>query len=90
MNKQEMIDAIAEMADLPKTHVTRMIDAQAALVGDALTNGVDVTIFGIGKVKSVAKAARPGRNPQTGEPVTIEARNAVKFTASKALKDAIN
>jgi DNA-binding protein HU-beta len=90
MNKQQMIDALAERTGEPKSVVTRVIEAQAGLVGSALADGEEVTLFGIGKLETVKKAARPGRNPQTGETVTIAARTNVKFKAVKALKDAVN
>lgn len=90
MNKAELIAAIAEMTGESKSLVGRIIEAQANVVANELVGGEEVTLFGIGKLKTVEKAARQGRNPQTGEAVTIEARTKVKFVVAKALKDAVN
>nr|WP_256434845.1 HU family DNA-binding protein [Kaistia sp. 32K] len=90
MNKAQLISAIAEQTGLPKTHVTHVIEAQAELVASTLRDANEVTLFGIGKLKPVEKAARQGRNPLTGDPVQIPARTAVKFVVSKALKDSLN
>lgn len=89
MNKQQLIDDIAEATDESKAVVGRVLEALTNSITIALDDGKEVTLHGIGKLKAVDKAARPGRNPKTGEPVTISARTTVKFTASKILKDAI-
>lgn len=90
MNKQQLIDAIAENTGETKRLVTRIIEAQAHYVALDLASGSEVTLFGIGKLKPVARAARQGRNPQNNEPVTIKARTNVKFVAAKALRDEVN
>lgn len=90
MNKQELIDAIAASTGETKRSVTAILEALSEQTTAALQSGEEVTLHGLGKLKPVDKAARTGRNPQTGEPVAIEARTNVKFTAAKALKDALN
>lgn len=89
MNKKELIDEIAARTG----HAKASIDATLASLGDIaraqLTRpGAELVLPGIGKLKAVAKAARTGRNPKTGEEIVIAARTAVKLTVAKELKDA--
>lgn len=90
MNTQEMIDAIHENATgLKKTDIMSVLKLQGDVAQATLSQGNEVTLHGLGKLKPVAKAARTGRSPASGEKIDIPARTAVKFTAAKALKDAV-
>ncbi len=90
MNKSELIDAIAESADLPKAAAGRALDAVIENVSTALQNGEQVVLVGFGTFSVKDRAARTGRNPQTGEPIEIAAAKIPSFKAGKALKDAVN
>ena len=89
MNKAELIDAIAQDSGLSKADATRALEALVGTVTKTLKAGDEVAITGFGKWSVSARAARTGRNPQTGEPVEIKASNAPKFTAGAALKKAV-
>lgn len=90
MNKQQVIETLAEKTEQSRATISRVLDGLNGLVTDALNNGHEVTLHGLGKLKPTHKEARQGRNPQTGEAITIDARYGVKFTPSKALKDSLN
>ena len=90
MNKSELIDAVASAADLSKAAATKAVDAVLDTVTNTLKNGEQVTLVGFGTFEVRARAARAGRNPQTGETINIKASNAPAFKAGKALKDAVN
>jgi DNA-binding protein HU-beta len=90
MNKSELIDAVASAADLSKVAATKAVDAVLDTVTNTLKNGEQVTLVGFGTFEVRARAARSGRNPQTGETINIKASNAPAFKAGKALKDAVN
>ncbi|RZU98929.1 HU family DNA-binding protein [Spiribacter vilamensis] len=90
MNKSELIDAVAESADLSKADATKAVDAFAATVTDALNQGDQVTLVGFGTFTVRERAARTGRNPRTGESIDIPASKVPGFKAGKALKDAVN
>ncbi|MCK4839863.1 MAG: HU family DNA-binding protein [Desulfobulbaceae bacterium] len=90
MNKAELIDAVAESADLSKASASRAVDAFVAAVTGALQKGDQVAMVGFGTFSVKARAARTGRNPRTGEPIQIKASNNPGFKAGKALKDAVN
>ena len=90
MNKSELIDAIADSADLPKAAAGRAVDAMVAAITGALKNGDAVSLVGFGTFGVKDRAARTGRNPQTGEPLQIAAARIPSFKAGKALKDAVN
>lgn len=90
MNKAELIDAVASSADLPKASAAKAVDAFLDTVADTLKKGEQVTLVGFGTFEVRARAARTGRNPQTGETINIKASNAPAFKAGKALKDAVN
>ena len=90
MNKSELIDAVASSADLSKAAATKAVDALLDTVADSLKKGEQVTLVGFGTFEVRARAARTGRNPQTGEAISIKASNAPAFKAGKALKDAVN
>ncbi len=90
MNKAELIDAVAESADLSKASAGRSVDAAIAAITNALKKGDNVTLVGFGTFSVRNRAARIGRNPRTGEEIQIKASKVPGFKAGKALKDAIN
>ena len=90
MNKTELANHIAETVDLSKAAATRALDALFEAIADSLAQGETVSIPGIGSFTVGVRAARTGRNPQTGEALEIPAANVVKFKAAKALKEAVN
>ena len=90
MNKSELIDAIADIAKLTKTDASAALDAVINSVTNALKEGDSVTLVGFGTFSVKDRAERQGRNPQTGEAITIKAAKIPSFKAGKALKDAVN
>ncbi len=90
MNKSELIEAVAAAADLSKASAGRAVDAMVNTVGEALKEGDQVVLVGFGTFSVKQRAARTGRNPQTGAPIEIKAANVPNFKAGKALKDAVN
>lgn len=90
MNKTDLIDAIAAAADLPKASAGRALDAIVDSITDALSKGEQVTLVGFGTFAVKHRAAREGRNPQTGQTIQIKASNVPGFKPGKALKDAVN
>ena len=90
MNKSELIDAIADSAELTKAEAGRAVDAVVAVISKALKNGDSVTLVGFGTFEVRKRGARTGRNPRTGEEIKIKAANNPAFKAGKALKDAVN
>ena len=89
MNKSELIDAIAVSADIPKAVAGRALDAVIESVTDALKAGDSVVLVGFGTFAVKERAARTGRNPQTGKAINIAAAKIPGFKAGKALKDAV-
>jgi len=90
VNKSELIEAIAASADIPKAAAGRALDAMVDSVADTLKKGDQVVLVGFGTFSVKDRAARTGRNPQTGEPIQIAAARVPSFKAGKALKDAVN
>ena len=90
MNKSELLDAIAKTAGIPKTIATKALDATIAAITKTLVKGDSVTLVGFGSFSVKARAARTGRNPQTGKPLQIAASKAPSFKVGKSLKDAVN
>lgn len=90
MNKADLIDAIAESSDISKAAATRALDATINSITEALKSGDTVSLVGFGTFSVKDRAARTGRNPQTGEPLEIKAAKVPGFKAGKALKDAVN
>jgi DNA-binding protein HU-beta len=90
MNKTELIDAIADGAQLSKTDAGRALEATIAAITQALKQGDTVSVIGFGSFTVRARAARTGRNPKTGEELSIAASKMPVFKAGKALKDAVN
>ena len=89
MNKSELIDAIASSADISKAAAGRAIDGMTDAIGGALKKGDQVTLVGFGTFSVRDRAERKGRNPQTGEEITIKAAKIPSFKAGKGLKDTI-
>ena len=89
MNKSELIKQIADRAGLSQAKAGDALDAFCASVIDALSQGSEVAIIGFGTFKVSDRAERKGRNPKTGEAIAIPASRAPKFSAGKALKDAV-
>ncbi len=89
MTKAELIDAVASNVGISKKAAAEAVDSVFKNVTKALKKGDKYTHVGFGTFGVVKRAAREGRNPQTGAMIRIPARNVVKFTAGKALKDAI-
>ena len=89
MNKSELIDAIADSADISKAAAGRALDATVEAVKKALKKGDMVTLVGFGSFYVGKRAARTGRNPRTGEAIPIQARRVVTFHASHKLKEQI-
>ncbi len=90
MNKSELIDAVAEEADLSKAAAGRAVDALVNSITGALKAGDQITLVGFGTFMVKERAARSGRNPRTGETIEISASSMPVFKAGKALKDAVN
>ena len=90
VNKSELIDAVAAGADISKAAAGRALDAMIEAVTTALKNGDQVNLVGFGTFAVRERAARTGRNPRTGETITISAAKNPSFKAGKALKDAVN
>lgn len=89
MNKGELIEAIANDANLTKAQAQAALDAFVSNVKKSLKSGDKVTLVGFGTFSASTRAERGGRNPQTGQPIRIPARRVAKFSAGKALKEAI-
>ncbi|WP_405223984.1 MULTISPECIES: HU family DNA-binding protein [Lentisalinibacter] len=90
MNKAELIEAVADSADLSKADATRAVDAVLDSITGALKQGNTVSLVGFGTFSVKHRAARTGRNPRTGESIQISASNVPGFKAGKGLKDAVN
>ena len=90
MNKADLIEYIAQTAEVSKMAAERAVDALVASVKTSLKKGEQVTLVGFGTFFVSERAARKGRNPRTGEAVDIKASRIPRFRAGKALKDAIN
>lgn len=89
MNKAELIAAVATGADLPKAAAERAVNALTETITNQLANGGEVTLVGFGTFSAKERAARTGRNPQTGEEIQIAAAKVPSFKAGKSLKDAV-
>ena len=90
MNKTEFIAAIADKAELSKKDAEKALKAFTEVVAEELKKGEKVQLVGFGTFEVSERAAREGRNPQTGESMTIAASKNAKFKAGKALKDSLN
>ena len=90
MNKSELIDQIADSADVSKASAGRALDAVLESITKAMKKGDMVTLVGFGTFYVGKRAARNGRNPRTGATIKIKATKTPKFRAGKSLKDAVN
>lgn len=90
MNKTELVAAIAEKTELSKKDAEKALKAFEEVVAEELKKGEKIQLVGFGTFEVSERAAREGRNPQTGKTMKIEACRAPKFKAGKALKDAVN
>ncbi|MCA1698273.1 MAG: HU family DNA-binding protein [Actinobacteria bacterium] len=90
MNKAELVDAIAQDTGLNKSDAQAALDSFTGVVQKQLKKGEEVAITGFGKFSIGKRAARTGRNPQTGEKLKIKASKAPKFSAGAGLKAAVN
>lgn len=89
MNKSELIDSVAKAAALSKAAAARAVDGLFDAIAKGLKSGNVITLVGFGTFKVSARAARKGRNPQTGAEIMIKATKVPSFRAGKALKDAV-
>ena len=89
MNKSEFLDSDASATDMSKADAARAVDATIGAIGDALGSGDSVALVGFGTFSVRHRAARDGRNPQTGAPMHIPASKVPGFKAGKALKDKV-
>ncbi len=90
MNKSELVDAIASGADISKASAGRALDSMVDAVTESLRKGDPVALVGFGTFSVKDRAARQGRNPQTGATIQIPAARVPGFKAGKGLKDAVN
>ncbi len=90
MNKKELIDAIAERSELTKSQAEKALSSFIDTVSVTLSKGDSVELVGFGKFEVKNRAARDGRNPQTGETIKIKASKVPAFKAGKGLKDTVN
>lgn len=90
MNKTDLIDLIADKADISKASASRALEAALGGITDALRAGDQVSLLGFGTFAVKQRAERQGRNPKTGELLSIAASRAAGFKPGKALRDAIN
>lgn len=89
MTKAELVDAVATKADLTKKDAEAALNGFIEVIKETLAKGDDVTMVGFGTFGVTDRAARTGKNPQTGEVIKIAAKKAPKFKAGKGLKDAV-
>lgn len=90
MNKGDLINKIADSADITKAQAMEALNAVLDGIGEALDSGDKVTLVGFGTFSVSRRDARTGRNPQTGETIKIAAKNVVKFKPGKELTDKVN
>ncbi len=90
MNKTELIEVVAQEANLKKNAAEAAVNAVLKAMENALVAGEKVQLIGFGTIEVKAKAARTGRNPATGETISIPATKQIKFSAGKTLKDKVN
>ena len=90
MNKTELVEKMAESADISKAAAARALDGAILAIKGTMKKGGTVTLVGFGSFYVGKRAARTGRNPRTGEAIKIKAAKIPKFRAGKTLKDAVN
>ncbi|MDC3417561.1 HU family DNA-binding protein [Aquibacillus salsiterrae] len=89
MNKTDLVNQVAEASDLSKKDAGKVVDAVFETISESLSNGDGVQLIGFGNFEVRDRAARKGRNPQTGEEIEIAASKVPAFKPGKALKDAV-
>ena len=87
MTKQELLKALSEKSSLPQTQVDAVLSALITVIAQHIKSGDELPISGLGKFATAQRAARVGRNPQTGEPLKIPAKRVPTFTFAKQIKD---
>ena len=90
MNKTELVAAIADKTEGSKKDIEAVVNAFVEVVGEQLKKGDKIQLIGFGTFEVSERAARKGRNPQTGKEITIEASKSPRFKPGKALKDLVN
>jgi DNA-binding protein HU-beta len=90
MTKAELITQVAKESELSKVEAQKALESVIAIVVKSLKKDARFPVYGLGVFEVVKRPKRKGRNPRTGEPLTIKAHKAVKFKAAKVLKDAVN
>ncbi len=90
MNKSELVNAIAKNADIPETVARRVLDSTIEVISDTLSRGDSIALVGFGTFAVKERAERNGRNPKTGDTMTIAASKLPSFKPGKTLKDAVN
>lgn len=90
MNKNDLIAAVSETSDLSKADATKAVDGVFDTIANTLKGGDEVRLVGFGTFSVAHRKQSKGRNPRTGEEITIPASNQPKFKAGKGLKDAVN
>lgn len=90
MNKNELIESVAGAAGITKTEAGRAVDCVLESISGALKKGEEVRLLGFGTFSVASRAARQGKNPRTGEAISIAASKLPKFSAGKGLKEAVN
>ena len=90
MNKGDIIDRIAQSADISKAAAGKVLNTVLDSITESLQSGGTISLLGFGTFSVKSRAARTGCNPKTGEPIEIAAANVPTFKAGKALKDAVN
>jgi DNA-binding protein HU-beta len=90
MNKSELVDRVAEATGKTKKESAQVVEAVLSTIAEALRNGEKVSLVGFGNFEVRERAARTGRNPQTGETIQIEASRVPAFRPGKQLKEAVN
>jgi DNA-binding protein HU-beta len=90
VNKNDLVAAVTDTTGLSKSQAAGAVDSVFDAIAGALKNGDEVRLVGFGTFSVARRAASRGRNPRTGDPITIKASNQPKFKAGKGLKDAVN
>ena len=90
MNKGELINKVAEDANLTKAQATQALNAVLTSISESLRDGKKVSLIGFGTFSITERKARTGRNPQTGQTIKIPGKNVVKFKPGKELADSVN
>ena len=90
MNKEDLIKSVAEQVQTTKVNASQAVDAIFDSITESLKKGDSVTLVGFGSFKVTKRAARNGRNPRTGEPLSIPAATIPSFSPGKGLRDAVN